>query len=251
MGCVLIVFVPWTPPPLPTGLSDRLALIIESLRGVIAAHMVKDRSAVAIMFLAWTRLGRLAARFEKLMVAVRAGRLPSSPAPREQAGRDFELPRLEGLPAPRLPGGFGWLLRMVPGTAAYAGQVQHLLADPEMAALLAGSPQAGRILRPLCRMLAILPGPELVAKRRERSASAAGPVDSEGQPHGASTRAVAPASSAGSRLGASFEALPASPRPPGLPPPDDAGGAVVAPSSTLDGNPFAGADPPLAGPAPA
>jgi hypothetical protein len=43
----------------------------------------------------------------------------------------------------------------VPGTAVYAGQVQTFLADPEAAALLEAAPQAGRILRPLCRMLAI------------------------------------------------------------------------------------------------
>ncbi|MBV8525391.1 MAG: hypothetical protein JOY71_25255 [Acetobacteraceae bacterium] len=136
--------MPWTPPPLPTGLSDRLALIIAGRRAVLAAHMVKDRSAVPIMFLAWTRLGRLASRFQALVAAVRSGRLASAPARRAQAGGDFELPRLEGLPQPfRLPSRFGWLIRLVPGAAAYGGQVEHLLADPEMAALLASAPQAG------------------------------------------------------------------------------------------------------------
>ncbi|MBV8096026.1 MAG: hypothetical protein JOY71_01060 [Acetobacteraceae bacterium] len=167
MGCDLLLFVLWTPPPLPTGLSDRLALIITALRGVLAGHMAKDRSAVEVLFLAWTRLGRLALRFEKLVATVRAGRVPSAPAPRLQAERDFELPRLEGLPPPRLPGGFGWLIRIVPGTAAYSGQMQYLLADPEMAGLLADVPQAGRILRPLCRMLGIRAESVLFAGRRE------------------------------------------------------------------------------------
>ncbi len=45
----------------------------------------------------------------------------------------------------------------------YGGQVQHLLGDPELAALLAAEPKLGRILRPLCRMLAIRPGPDLPA----------------------------------------------------------------------------------------
>ncbi|MBV8095352.1 MAG: hypothetical protein JOY71_13320 [Acetobacteraceae bacterium] len=241
--------MPWTPPPLPTGLSDRLALIIESLRGVIAAHMVKDRSAVAIMFLAWARLGRLASRFEKLVAAVRAGWLPSALAPRDRAGRDFELPRLEGLPPPRLPGGFGWLIRLVPGTAAYGGQVQHLLADPEMAALLANVPQAGRILRPLYRMLGIRPGPELVATRRRRSASSAGSAASGEQPDASATRDVAISSPPGSGL----KALPASPPwQAELPGPDDMEAAAGAPSLSRDGNlNGAGADPPLARPAPA
>ena len=143
------------------------------LRGVLAAHMVKDRSAVEVLFLAWARLGRLGSRFEALVAALRSGRLPAGPAPRERAVPAFELPRLEGLPQPRLPGGFGWLIRLVPGAAVYGSQLQYLLADPEMAALLTDVPQAGRILRPLCRMLAIRPGPELGATRRGQSASPA------------------------------------------------------------------------------
>ena len=126
------------------------------------------------------------------MRAVRAGGFPPG---RRHACRLRAIlncpgsPRLEGLPQPfRLPGRFGWLIRLVPGAAAYGGQVQYLLADPEMAALLADVPQAGRILRPLCRMLAIRLGPEMTAKRRRRSVSAAGPADSEGQPE---TRTVA------------------------------------------------------------
>ena len=98
---VLVAFMAPTAPPLPTGLSDRLALIIAGLRGVLAAHMAKDRSAVEVLFLAWTRLGRLASRFEALVTAVRGGRLPAAPTPRAQAAADLELPRLEGLPQAR------------------------------------------------------------------------------------------------------------------------------------------------------
>ena len=163
--------MPWTAPPLPTGLSNRLALIIAGLRGILAAHMAKDRSAVAVLFLAWARLGRLSSRFQALLAAIRAGRLPPTPSARRQAGDDLELPRPEGLPAPRLPGRFGWLIRLVPGAAVYGTQVQYLLADPEMAAMLAKVPQAGRILQPLCRMLAIRPGPELFDSRRGVSVS--------------------------------------------------------------------------------
>ena len=105
----------WTPLQSPACLSDRLAFIIAGLRGVLAAHMAKDRSAVAVLFLAWARVGRLVSRFEALVAAVRAGRLPAGPAPRVQAGPDLELPRLEGLPPPRLPGGFGWLIRLCTG----------------------------------------------------------------------------------------------------------------------------------------
>ena len=47
------------------------------------------KSAVPLLFLAWTRLGRLASRFEALVAAVRAGRLPVAPAPRVQVGGRF------------------------------------------------------------------------------------------------------------------------------------------------------------------
>jgi len=58
----------------------------------------------------------------------------------------------------RLPRGQAWLIRLLPGEAAsYGCQLQALLADPQMAALLAAAPEAGRILRPLCRLLAITP----------------------------------------------------------------------------------------------
>ncbi|MBV8096571.1 MAG: hypothetical protein JO110_25680 [Acetobacteraceae bacterium] len=173
----LVAFMAPTPPPLPTGLSDRLALIIAGLRGVLAAHMAKDRSAV------------------------------------------------------------------------YGSQVQYLLADPEMVALLADVPEGGPILRPLCRMLGIRLGPELGTKRRGGSASAASPRDSEGQPDASATGGVPPASHAGLPPSGGLEALPS---PPELPGPGGAGATITAPSRLRDGNPVgAGADPPLAGPTPA
>ncbi|MBV8524762.1 MAG: hypothetical protein JOY71_22035 [Acetobacteraceae bacterium] len=208
--------MPWTPPQSLAGLSDRLALIVAGLREVLAAHMARDRSAVAVLFLAWTRLGRLASRFEALVRAVRAGRLPSGPSPRVQAAADFGLPRLEGLPQPfRLPGGFGWLIRLVPGAAVYGSQVQYLLADPEMAALLASAPQAGRILRPLCRMLGVRPGPGLLAPARTLPASTA-PAEADGL-RGAATR-------------------------PGLPS-DGAAAGAIAPDSRLESGPQPGSEP--------
>ena len=39
--------------------------------------------------------------------------------------------------------------------AVYGGQLQAVLEQPEMVELLKAAPQAGRILRPLCRMLLV------------------------------------------------------------------------------------------------
>ena len=54
------------------------------------------------------------------------------------------------------PGRFGWLVRAASYQAAgYGCQLQHVLEQPEMIELLKASPQAARLLRPVCRMLAI------------------------------------------------------------------------------------------------
>jgi hypothetical protein len=55
----------------------------------------------------------------------------------------------------RLPRGFGWIRGMVPETAQFAGVLAWLLRDPEMAALVEKTPEAGRILRPLCHLLGV------------------------------------------------------------------------------------------------
>ena len=172
--------MPWTPSHAPTGFAECFAFIIEALCQATAARGAKDRSVpAALTILAWTRLRRLGTRFEALMAKVRAGRLPAAPATRRRAEPAPRLDRVPGVPRPlRLPRGFGWLLRLVPETVGYGGQVQHLLADPEMTALLAASPQARRILRPLCHMLAIKPPPSLRSPRRAEPASPAAPAAS-------------------------------------------------------------------------
>ena len=51
---------------------------------------------------------------------------------------------------------FGWLVRAVGYEAAgFGSQLRAVLETPEMVALLAACPEAGRVLRPLCRALAI------------------------------------------------------------------------------------------------
>ena len=50
--------------------------------------------------------------------------------------------------------------------AGFGCQLQHLLSDPEMVALISAAPQQmGRVLRPLCWMLGIKPPPGLFPKR--------------------------------------------------------------------------------------
>ena len=141
--------------------AECFAGIIAWLNRDLAAWAAKNRLAAPLILLLWPRLNRLAIRFTALAARVAAG----TAAPRRSTSLRAAGARPRK-PYARLPRGFAWVVRMVPGTAAYGSQLQHLLADPEMAALLAAAPQAGRLLRPLCRMLGVRPPPALVPPTR-------------------------------------------------------------------------------------
>lgn len=143
--------------------------------------------AGAVAILIWNRLSRMTARFAKIAAHIHAGTLPKrrarkSPTDKNTGHTSASCPGLQagmpsasfpGSPLPRLPRAFGWLVRLVPVAACYRSQLLHLLSDPEFATLLPAAPQVGRILRPLCWMLAIRlpesleaikPAPELLPK---------------------------------------------------------------------------------------
>jgi hypothetical protein len=85
-----------------------------------------------------------------------AGRLVISPARVVSASGAIAGPQVRPMAVTPFPRRLGWLCGLVPGDAAcFAGQLRVVLAEPEMAALLASCPQAVRIVQPLCRMLGI------------------------------------------------------------------------------------------------
>ena len=149
------------PSPAP---AERLTLIIDLLCRATAARIAGGMLAGPVILLIWSYLRRLGARFVRLAARIEAGR--DRPRRHAAAHRPAPPPRR---PHP-LPRGRGWLLRLVPQAAAGASQLQHLLTEPEMAALIAASPHTGRLLRPLCRMLGVRPPPALLPppRRRER-----------------------------------------------------------------------------------
>ncbi len=148
-------------------LADRFAHLVEGLRRILAARGAGDWLALPLMLLLWSRLRRTAERFARLAAKVHAGTLPP-PRHRLRAPR----PRPQPL---RLPRGVAWLLRRLPQAAAAASQLQHLLADPAMADLLAAAPQAGRLLRPLCQMLGVRPPPARSLSSGRKQAGPVGP----------------------------------------------------------------------------
>ena len=146
VNCVLVLFVTDAPP----SAAESFALITEGLCRVVAASHARG-VAGPVIILIWRRLRRIAARFASLTARVRSGALPS-PVRRRRA---MPRPRSPRPPSPRLPRRFAWLIRLIPAVACHRSQLQHLLSDPEMAALLSAAPQMGRLLRPLCQMLGL------------------------------------------------------------------------------------------------
>ena len=121
----------------------------------MAARFAGGKMAVELIRLVWTRVRRAEGEIQRLLALFQAGRLQvrtgvicgrtGGRTGGGRAGASSGMPR-----------GVAWLLPMVPSEAAcYAGQMSCLLAEPEMVALLVASPQARRVLAPLCRMLGI------------------------------------------------------------------------------------------------
>jgi hypothetical protein len=155
-------------PPPTTAPDARLALLVEQLCRAIAARGPASGLAQPLLVLAWAWLRRTTMRFARLAERLRTGRL-GTPRPRR---RPATGPRPQSPRPKRLPRAAAWLARLVPEARCSAAQLQHLLEGPEMAALIAAAPQAGRLLRPLCRMLGV-DHPPLRRPRRPRPPPAA------------------------------------------------------------------------------
>ena len=102
---------------------------------------------VPLFFLLWKRVRHTAVKAIKLAAAIAAGVPPPITRPRK-------TPRAPRPPILRLPRQFAWIVKVVPGTAAYGIHLQYLLAQPELAPLVADA-RFRRMINPLCRMLAI------------------------------------------------------------------------------------------------
>ncbi len=136
-------------PTLPTA---RFAAGIEALCGLIARHGLARRLAGPLIVLIWGRVQGIGAQVGVLLARMQAGQLRRYPARRPPR----RSPSKRRPSAPRaLPCRKAWLVALIPETAGSAAQLQTLLADPEIPALLNSAPQLRRALRPLCRMLGV------------------------------------------------------------------------------------------------
>jgi hypothetical protein len=171
-------------------LADRFAWLIDGLCKAVGVEAHKRRVEAALAWATWNRVRLLGAQFIALAVRIEAGQLPGSAARAagrvvyKRSGRRSTEPRPAAAPrAPRspqaqfnaaagLPQDFGWIRRLLPETAQYAGLLSYLLDDPEVVVLVEKAPQAKRILRPLCHLLGVKT-PEFLRRRARRDATPA------------------------------------------------------------------------------
>ena len=132
--------------------------MIRALRGAVGGWGGRGLLSQVLVMLLYRRLGDICGKMERLAARFQAGRLWRR-GPRAGAGGRVVADAVGGVRAAgslRWPGRFGWLVRAAAYQAAgYGCQLRVILGQPEMVALLLAAPQAGRILRPVCRMLAV------------------------------------------------------------------------------------------------
>ncbi len=137
------------PPPFVTDrITENLRLILLGLRTALAMWRLDPPVGVVL----YTRCGKIFLKIKRMLARYRAGTLRHG-TPRTVVTPRTQAPRK---PAVVMPRRFGWLLPSGKHDAVcFGGQVQHLLQEPEMAAMLAEYPQSRRVLRPLLRALGV------------------------------------------------------------------------------------------------
>ena len=136
---------------------EDFATVLGALKAKVGLWGGRGLLTQVLVMLFFRRLCRVLQTVEALAGRYLAGRVLRRPARMTAAGE--EARPVVRAPAPRAwPVGFAWVVRLVGHEAALLGsQLQTVLTRPEMVAFLAEVPQAVRVLRPLCRALAIPP----------------------------------------------------------------------------------------------
>ncbi len=156
-------------------LMHNFSTILSSLQAAIAVVAARDRRLTVLLVAMWGRIARMGRRLERLVAMWRAGTLPQA---RARARSPRARPATTAKTRPSYPTAPDWLLRALGHHAVAAGlQLRHLLSEEECVAFLAAVPQAGRILRPLLRMLSGDPLPEML---RNKSVAPVAPVVTQG-----------------------------------------------------------------------
>ncbi len=153
-----------TPPA--SVLGQRYFPHVEDLCAHLARVAARYRLMAPLLVLVWFRLRRTLARLDRLAIRWQRGRHQPQKRPRHAPGPTPALHPAEAWRPRRTPQGHAWLIRLHQPLAQLAPRIEALLADPEIASLCAAAPQAGRLLRPLCRMFGLTPPAHIAAPPR-------------------------------------------------------------------------------------
>ena len=135
---------------------SELSVVIRAMRGAVGGWGGRGFLSGVLALLLFRRLGEICGQIERLAARFQAGRLWCRDPGRVVAQRCGSGGGSRAGLARIWPARFGWLLRAAAHHAAvYNGQLRVILERPEMVELLVAAPQAARILRPVCRMLAV------------------------------------------------------------------------------------------------
>ena len=152
-------------PNLPPGTPEMVRQLAWAFAGVLEAigraFNVNPRPVVPGMVI-FLYVQRTRSRLFRLLANIRAGILPRWRAPGAKRERgERKAPRI------RLPGRKYWLSTEIGWFGrGFSGNIQIILNQPENAAIIAASPQAQRLLRPLCHMLGLeIPAISALPKR--------------------------------------------------------------------------------------
>jgi hypothetical protein len=159
-----------TPPLRPA--TERFAEILRALGWAVAQQTGWGLSLHLIAVIVG-RVQRIKRRFAALAARIAAGTFK----PRQPNTAAASTKKLETAPKPPppnpLPNRPGWLLPLERDAVCHRAQLESLFQDPEMIALLAAAPEAmARVLRPLCRMLALDLPPALAPPKPAPSVAA-------------------------------------------------------------------------------
>jgi len=159
-------------------LGASMCAILMALAALVAHAFLRDPFHVALINPLWTRITRAARRFDRLMARVAAGTeqpRPSRPASRPDPCLAVRSGRR---PVVSLPNRTAWLtVALSHHGAGRRSQIEHLLADPRTAEIIAAVPQAVSLLRPICRILGISHPAIPPRPRRQPSAPSAAPAE--------------------------------------------------------------------------
>ena len=142
-------------PTEPFGLPDtapelarRFAWIMAGLGALIARRFLKMPHLSQFTVQLWNYLNRATRRFYQALTGK-----PTKARAKRARGDRTETGQVRPI---ALPSGRGWIVRELGWeAAAYLGAMEVLLAEVATRTALAEQPRAGRILRPICRMLGV------------------------------------------------------------------------------------------------